>query len=250
MYLIYIDESGKPTRKDKEDFVLVGLCINEQHYRNIDQKIDELKNKYFPKIDLDNVEFHAKDIAYNKKVYTSLTFDQRFHLFEDIYSLISKIECTIIGTIIRKNKIRKKDLDIELWAFRLLFDRFCKLLERRNKDEKKPNEYALLLFDSIRPVYDLKLRHKIIDMFRRGTYYNQNDYIIEDPLFISSSYRNMVQLVDCIAFCIRRKYRETSTKKSYLDIYFDRYFEIIKDKIDKDKHGKIDGYGIKIFPKN
>lgn len=250
MYLIYIDESGKPNRKDQENYTLVGFCINEQHYQTIDKKVDELKSKYFPKIDLDNVEIHARDIAYNKKVYTSLTFDQRFHLFEDVFKLIADIDCSIIATVIRKKEVIKQDLDLELWGFILLFDRFCILLDKKNKGQSdKPGEFALLLLDSVNQNYDIRLRNKIINMLRIGTDYQDNKYIIEDPLFVTSKYRNMSQLVDCIAFCVRRYYRaKEKEKKSYLDKYFEKYFDIIKDKFDKSEEGEIENYGIKLWP--
>ncbi len=75
-----------------------------------------------------------------------------------------------------------------------------------------------------------------------------NKYLIEDPLFISSQYRNMTQLVDLIAFIVRRKYKTPVNLDSVFNQNYLRYFETIKSKFDTNENGEIIGSGIKIFP--
>ena len=79
-----------------------------------------------------------------------------------------------------------------------------------------------------------------------GTLYSTLDYLIEDPFFTDSKWRNLSQLVDCVAYCVRRKYmvKQSPQKKNV----WDRQFEIISNRFDKSVTGSYDGYGIKIFP--
>ena len=66
MYLIYIDESGKATLKDPEDFVLAALIINENQWYNINNQINALKTHFFPNIQNSDIELHAAEIANHK----------------------------------------------------------------------------------------------------------------------------------------------------------------------------------------
>jgi len=239
-----MDESGKPTFKDKENYTLASLCIHEKYWQTVDNKVNELKSTYFPNLSADKVEFHAKEIAQGDSIYKSMKLEERMQIFEDIYTLIAKTECNILSTLIDKTKIYAHNFDIEYWALKLLFERICIWLEKQNEKNELP-EHAILLIDSVNTKYDQKRRDKLLPWIRRGTCYRNNKYIIEDPLFVTSSYRSLSQLTDCIAYCIRRKYRPSKKK---LDGYFDKFFEIIYKKIDKNKYGDIINAGLKIFP--
>ena len=49
MYLTYIDESGKSERTDPEpEYVLASLTINESEWKDVDNRVRGLKQKYFP----------------------------------------------------------------------------------------------------------------------------------------------------------------------------------------------------------
>jgi len=165
-----------------------------------------------------------------------MKLEKRMQILEDISTLIAKTECNILSTLIDKTKIYARNFDIEYWALKLLFERIW--LEKQNEKNKLP-EHAILLIDSVNTKYDQKRRDKLLPWIRRGTCYPN------DPLFVTSSYRSLSQLTDCIAYCIRRKYRPSKKK---LDGYFDRFFGIIYKKIDKNKYGNIINAGLKIFP--
>jgi len=71
--------------------------------------------------------------------------------------------------------------------------------------------------------------------------------LIEDPLFTDSKWRNLSQLVDCVAYAIRKHFRNPP-KPSFHDKNWESYFKLIYDKLDADESGKIDGCGLKVFP--
>lgn len=249
MYLIYMDESGKNSFNDKENYILAGVCIHENSWQLIDNEVKKIKIKYFPKLDPDDVEFHTKAIAQGEDIFKTMKLDERMKTLNDIYTLISKIDCTLFAVLIDKKKAYTNKFDVEHWGLKLLFERFCIYLEKENKKNIKkgsPTECAILLIDSIQNNYDLKIRGKLLVWIRRGTEYHTNKYIIEDPIFVTSSYRSISQLVDSVAYCVRRKFRHSNTK---LDPYFNDFFKIIHDKFDKNDKGKVDNAGLKIFPK-
>ena len=83
------------------------------------------------------------------------------------------------------------------------------MVERINKYLTKQNEklieagkgvqYCIMIIDSCGIKPDTKLRQKIAEMLQHGTYYSDLKYLIEDPLFTDSKWRNLSQLVDCVA---------------------------------------------------
>jgi len=82
-------------------------------------------------------------------------------------------------------------------------------------------------------------------MLNKGTHYSQLGYLIEDPLFTDSKWRNLSQVVDCIAYCIRKKYRNNNDNKHTRN--WEKYYSLIESKF-HNKDGNYLRYGLKIFP--
>ena len=82
-------------------------------------------------------------------------------------------------------------------------------------------------------------------MLRYGTMYSQLGYIIEDPLFTDSKWGNLLQLVDCVAYGIRKKHRINTA--SFHITYWDKFYTQIEKKFDN-PDGSYINYGLKIFP--
>ncbi len=258
MYLIYIDESGKNNLIDNENYVVGAFIIKEDQWQFIDREVKLLKSKGFPSIPDDEIEFHASDISHKRKRFINFTQSDTFNLFEDIYTLISNQYCVLIASVIRKEFIYsyiKKKEDINDWiekkGYMILFERICLYLDKVNQAKESINEpidYGILIIDSINKYYDQLLRKKIIAFLEEGTDYVKNKYLIEDPIFVSSKYRNLIQLADFIPFIVRRKYR-ISSKITINTQNYEKYFEIIKGKFDTCKNGQLIGCGIKCYPK-
>ena len=183
-------------------------------------------------------------------VFKTLSWQEIYSILDDVFDFVAKPDTNlaIIGVIIDKSKLYR-DKDIETWAYRLMFERISLFIEKRNAEllvAGYPNEYGIMISDSEGEVKDQKLRSKLFPMLRKGTYYCKLDYIIEDPLFTNSKWRNLSQLVDCIAYCIRKKYRTNNTPSFHTTNWL-RYFTKIEPKLDS-RNGSYIGYGIKIFP--
>ena len=106
-------------------------------------------------------------------------------------------------------------------------------------------EYGIMITDSEGVKKDQKLRGKLLGMSRKGTLYSRLDVLIEDLLFTDSKWRNLSQLVDCVAYCIRKQYRTNS--RSFHTFYWQSYYKRIETKFDNPRDSYF-GYGLKIFP--
>lgn len=252
MYIAYIDASGRPFKdKQEKSFVLACLIAHEQQWQYIDNKVKEIKLKHFPNLPDEEIELHAKDMLNRQDVFKRLNWDEIYAIFDDVFGFVSddKTDICIIAVVIIKGKMYKGK-DIEKWAYRMLVERINKFLEKNNGTRILAGmglEYGIMIIDSCGLKADTKLRKKIAGMLREGTYYSDLEYLIEDPLFTDSKWRHLSQLVDCIAYAVRKHFRNPP-KPSFHDENWEKYFQIISNKFDTDEKGAIEGCGVKVFP--
>ncbi|MDR1955061.1 MAG: DUF3800 domain-containing protein, partial [Candidatus Methanoplasma sp.] len=212
-------------------------------------RIIGLKQKYFPGRDPRTIELHATDIFNHKKAFKDMPLERRLAIFSDVIQIISEIDCAITAVVIRKDRLYSETLDIHAYAMELLFERLCYFFDTTNginKMQGKDEECGILLIDSVNPKYDNKIRLKTRALFMTGSKYQKNNYLIEDPLFIDSSYRHLSQMVDCIAYCVRRNYRSKIPDQKEQETYR-IWLNQIRNKF-LSGNG-FDKYGIKVFPK-
>ncbi len=250
MFIAYLDSSGRPVFDGKENYVIASIITNEVNWQGIDNGVKQIKLKHFPNISDEQVELHAKDMMNKKGIFKHLTWDKIFEILDDIFNFIAdeKTNVTIHSVLIDKNKLRK-DKDIEVWGHRLLFERLNVFINRQNTHLVEIGywqEYGIMITDSEGVVKDQKLRTKLIDMLRHGTYYSQLNWLIEDPLFTDSKWRNMSQLVDCVAYAIRKHHR-TNNKSTMYTTHWEDYYKKIELKFDN-VGGSYNGIGFKKFP--
>ena len=244
MYLTYIDESGKPERTHPEkEFVLAALSINESEWKRIDRAVTSLKLKYFPDTDPESVEFHTTDIIHHRGVFKPLSLEIRLKIVEDILRVVSEIDCDISFVVVHKDKLTNPELDVGLFAMKLLFERLCRFHDHANSENSEEDEeYGILLIDSVDEKYDNKLRIKVRGLCQKGSGRVKNRYLIEDPIFVESKYRHLSQLADCVAYCVRKRFRSTLGNPLDREM-FERFYKIFEEKISGCK-----GCGIKTFP--
>ena len=105
-------------------------------------------------------------------------------------------------------------------------------------------EYGLMIENTDGPKEGEKLRTKLRGTLTEGTLYSKLENLIEDPFFTDSKWRNLSQLVDYTAYCVRRicKSIQSNAEKQV----WDNYFSHISNKLDKSASGNFDRYGIKL----
>jgi hypothetical protein len=132
----------------------------------------------------------------------------------------------------------------------LLFERLSKFLERKNEElfiSQHPRQYGIMIMDSEGIKKDQGLRNKLIQILRGGTLYSHLPYLIEDPLFTDSKWRNLSQLVDNVAYCIRRNHRTNRNMLAPTTQKWESYYKKLESHFDA-PFGTYFGYGLKIFP--
>jgi len=149
--------------------------------------------------------------------------------------------------LIVKSKLRKQ-IDLEEWGYRFVFERLNSYLDEQNDfltQAGMPHEYGIMIMDTEGHKKDQKLRDKLSDMLNNGTFYSKLDYLIEDPLFTDSKWRNLSQITDCVCYCIRKQFRNNSNNIHKEN--WNKYFQLIEPKFHS-KDGNYRGYGLKVFP--
>jgi hypothetical protein len=257
LYLAYIDESGKASKRDRTPiYVQAAFVILDSEWQLVDNATNTLKAKWFPSLPPSDIELHAYEIVNQKGLYKSLGQTNSLQLLKEIYELITNINCTLLASVIHKGKLYKlkTEDEISLWSHRFLFERICKYIEKENENRINVNEsphHGILLLDSVNPRYDNTIRRKYHGFCHSGTYYQQNEYLIEDPLFVDSQYRNMSQLVDIVAYTVYRRTNITtkpSSKWNDTDKAIENGYQTLIPRFDKDSKGRLLGCGIKHFP--
>ncbi len=250
MFISYLDASGRAEYEEKENYVLASITTNESSWQCIENGVKQIKLHHFPRLNDTDVEFHAKDMLNHDGIYKTLSWEEIYSIFDDIFNFISSAssELTIIAVVILKNNLRKK-IDVETWAYRMLFERINSFLTVQNRSlilAQFPQQYGIMITDSEGTTKDQKLRNKLYEMLRNGTLYSKLDFLIEDPLFTDSKWRNLSQLADCVAYCIRKHFRVNG--ESFHSKHWDRYYQLLEKKFNNPSGSNYYGTGIKIFP--
>ncbi len=251
MFLVYTDASGTLSPTDKENFVLASLITHETNWQIIDNEVREIKTKHFPDLPDSSIEIHAKDMLNQSGIFKGLSWDKIYEILDDVFDLILRqdIDLTIIAVIIDKQKLHQ-DKDGLTWAYRLMYERLNRFIERQNikiGEAQACREYGLVVMDSEDEKKNKKLRLRIRQMLKEGTMYSKLECLIEDPLFTDSKWGNLLQLADCVAYCVRKHYR-VGNKPSFHTEKWEQYFRKIEPKFDGYQKGNYLGYGVKIFP--
>ena len=253
MYIAYIDASGRPIKRDVQEkyFVLASLIAHEQQWQYIDNKVNEIKVKHFPRLPPQDIELHAKDMLNREDIFKRLNWDEIYAIFNDVFDFLSdpQTDICIIAVVISKERMYAGK-DIEKWAYRLMVERINKFLEKNNEKvilAGMAPQYGIMIIDSCGFKPDERLRKKISEMLKHGTYYSDLKYLIEDPLFTDSKWRNLSQMVDCVAYAVRKKFRN-SPNPSFHDKNWIAYYKKIFSKFDTGEDGTVLGCGVKVFP--
>lgn len=239
MYLIYVDDSGKPEKRFGTNyFCLSAIIVNDRKWTAIDKKIEELKTSY----SIEEIHTREIDKMNGKFGYLNRNPIQRVQILGDIYSLISQIDVVLISVVIDKPKYFIKyrtAIDCKYYAWQFLIercdlyiDKLCKYRDEQNSD------FGLIIMDEIPSPQDFREYSRGFRQY--GTDQRYIHRIIEEPLFTQSHWRTLNQLADAIAYC--------SVHYLLGNPFFTQQFLTIREKFDKDENGNIEGYGWKVYP--
>jgi hypothetical protein len=235
---MYVDDSGSHDLNGGIFYVLSGIIIHEIHLQEIEKKVRDYKiNNFVGKYA--NDEVHVYEIVNRSENFIGIDSQTRTNLLQNLYNTINEMPITIISVGIHKHKISTsfpdwKTLD-SAWIF--ITERFDRYISENNKDSI--NKGIIIVDKSSRSID--KVATRMINHLRQfGSNTQQINHIVEEPMFISSSVSEPIQIADASAYC--------TLKYLYQNAYFMNYWNIIYTKLRKAPNGDPTGYGLKIFP--
>ena len=247
MYIVFIDESGQPggydvfSNKLKDNsskfFILSGFMINGDNINIIEKDLNDVKIKYGL-----NTTTEAKWHSSYKKL--GLSLEEYKNYKSDIINIISKYKNSVISIVMDKLKCYQykshinNHNDLYAVALHLLMERICmEITDRHGRNTELP---VLLFTDSRKNdnnnILDKELQISYKRAKNMGTNYVGFPNFAESLVFIDSEYSSGIQLAD---FCAGATYRYFSENDTF-------FLDLLKPAI-REKNGKINGVGIKIY---
>lgn len=243
-YYFFLDETGDHglgfIDKNFPLFLLAGCLFEETAYQKISNDINKLKKEFWRTTD---VILHSRDIRKCDgafQILFDLELKRRF--YERLNGIISESNFTIIAVAINKEKhIRKYgkrasdpySICLSYILERLVFctdennaNKVIITIERRGKreDNQLLSHYNSIIDGGTYHVTSERFRQRIEDFIMR--FKRDNDIGL--------------QISDLCAYPLAR--HVLNSGEPYIP------FKIIESKLRRGNNGKIDGYGLKVFP--
>ena len=67
-----MDASGKHLDKDPENHVLNSVTVHKSDQDHMNKQIDKIKQKYFPNLNPDDIEFHATEMIHHLGIFKKM----------------------------------------------------------------------------------------------------------------------------------------------------------------------------------
>ena len=233
---MHVDESGSISHKDNTKYyVLSGVIVNNDEIYNLKQISYKYKLSNFIR-DYVDAEIHTHDIFKSRGDFTRISLEEKYHLLDELYAAISKMDIIIISIVIDKHEIQERNPSWKILdnAWLYLFERFDNYLECISNSAE-----GIIKIDKSTPKQQSEV-YKIIRFLRNRTADCQKTRINTDPVFIDSASAEGIQIADAIAYCTF-SHKSNSAK-------FESYWKMIYHKFRRDRHGHVNDYGIKEFP--
>jgi Protein of unknown function (DUF3800) len=251
LILEYVDDSGDSGLDDKSPtryFVLTTMIVYEQSWNDTFHKIKEfrkeLKKEY--KINLQdelkaNYLFRKQGFAHR----LNLSENTRVEIYKKVIKFISTLNSVrIFSVCIKKREIKKRDMDIFSYAWKMLITRQHYTANKLNREIGR-NDKAILISDDTNE----DVVRKILRQLRIFNYVNGKNFpvdtFIDDPFMRKSHHSYFIQLCDMVAFCVAAK---NISSKSVAPYEFQEMYKLLDPVIEKSVYHKEPIEGIAYFP--
>lgn len=222
-------------------FLLAGCLFEDSEYLKLSKEINKLKQGFF---NTPEVILHSRDIRKCEgsfQILFDLEIKKRF--YEQLNQIISDAEFTIIAVAIDKKKHIEKYGKVADNPYAIclsyILERLIFCTDNRNSSstvsiviEKRGKKEDQQLLAHYNGVIDRGTHHVIPDRFKQR--------IAEFSMVTKRDNNNGLQIADLCAYPVAR--HVLNSKEPYIP------FKIIKCKLYCSSLGKVDGYGLKVFP--
>jgi Protein of unknown function (DUF3800) len=245
MKVLFLDESGDHSLKKIDDqypvFCLAGVIIDEEVYSNtVKPQLDALKLRYWKSTD---VVFHSREIRKVLPPFDNLLNAKvRSDFYADLDSFFAASKITVLASVILKKKLRVQYSDpINPYEISMIF-----LMERFLYHLEETGDQGYITVESRDSKSNKDLFEEYSNILANGS---GSRYKIEPSRFQNRIHKiefvtkkqneNGHQIADLIAYPIANKILHPERNNPA--------YSILKPKF-RNKDGKIEGYGLKVFP--
>jgi hypothetical protein len=231
LYLLYADDSGSPTDKSQEYFVLGGVAIFERQVHWINLELEKIAARFNP-TDSRAVELHGSPMLNGKHGWESVPRAVRIQTIKDSLGVLAVSKQSSVAFCVAVKKSTIPSVDPVEWAFEELckrFDFFLKLMYRKRKEVDRDTNYAsnepqrgLMIIDE--STKETSLQRLAIDFRTRGHSSGILRNLTEVPLFVDSRATRLVQLADLISYATFRLVERNDS--SFIDVFRHRFHQV------------------------
>lgn len=208
MYLLYVDESGDPTDKSQEYFVMGAVSVFERQTYFLSEEFDKVQEKWFPGT-VEPIEFHTFDIrSHGTEPWHSMHSQKRKGLLSDLCAVLENAYPSgvcLFGVALHKPSFPKDD-PVER-VFHELCGHFDAFLSRINTEKERDVQRGLMILDSSK--YTGRLDKLLLQYRREGTRFGRVRNFADAPCFADSKTTRLLQAADLIAHAIFRRYERS-----------------------------------------
>lgn len=247
MHIMYVDESGTEDLTDDSPYYITsGTIVDENYLSTLKREIKNYKDVNFVG-DLSGSEIHLYDMYNCRNHFKGITTEKKWELINNLYDLINQLDIISIATCVDKQKFKiwKPDAtsqDVIAMGYNMILERFQMFLQDKTSNgiirvdkTTDPTQYKLNLKDRFIIKHTNRIRRKHFVAFVKAR------NVIEEILMLDSSTRKGLQVADAVAYCTTRY---LTNHQNFL-----RNWNIVKSKLRTNPFGKIEGFGLIIFPK-
>ena len=207
MLLVFVDESGKPTTKEMDPYVVAALIMHDRDFLDVSLAIDRIVEDTVAKVlglDPREIEVHARSIVQGMGIYRRVPPAIRAKLLAKVVDLVSSLEgriwlLIVVGTkgstALREKEARRRGVQI---VYSALVRDIASSLPRFGK------EMVLIIVDSSE--LDRDVQHAVSSTIVEELWSSSIAFrmLVDRPLFLSSKRYRPLQLADVVAYTFRR----------------------------------------------
>lgn len=235
MTIMYVDDSGTFNYTNiSKYFILSGIIVDHGKLIDLRKTACEYQQVNFTG-ELIDAEIHVHDIYRSRDEFSSIDLATKIKLLNNLYDMISKLDCTGILVIINKDRLR-----VENSTYTPFEKALYSILEKYRSflDENSIKQGYLKIDKSYSKMQDATL--KITHRMNKYWIATKQKSTIAQPIFVDSASTYGVQIADALAYC--------ALKHKMNDIRFSRFWNLMEEILWKSKSGAVSGYGYNEFP--
>ncbi len=203
-YFLYLDESGNPGSDPVQRFfVLTALTTRVEHCMAVQELLTDLKLKFFPAIQPDEIEIKGRNLIHSKGFFENVRLETRQAILHEIFDLLGKQPLWLFATIIDKEDpaIRRLGLlpdDVYRYAYKNLLrpiEHF--LVEVAGSGLIFVDSLASSIRSHLRDIRLIGIHREYLGEVKRM---GQTSRLLEFPVFVQGQFFSAIQLADVCAY--------------------------------------------------